>query len=106
MRRAPSSTTARSFRMRRCPIAPGPFWPRSAARKLPPTTVSLPRCGTVPDGLEAPTRVTDRTLSYSRKAGRYTVAFASSEAWAGTCRQLVVRLADGTDHRANYRFTR
>lgn len=35
-----------------------------------------------------------------------TMGVVSEKAWAGTCRQLVVRLADGTDHRANYQFTK
>jgi len=33
-------------------------------------------------------------------------AQASDHAWAGTCRQLVVKLDDGTSHRASFKLTR
>ncbi|HET7459525.1 MAG TPA: PxKF domain-containing protein, partial [Gemmatimonadaceae bacterium] len=66
-----------------------------------PTSVSLPDCGTTPSGLEAPRSVTNRTLSYNKRTGNYSLSFSSDKAWLGTCRQLVMRLADGTEHRAN-----
>jgi extracellular elastinolytic metalloproteinase len=28
----------------------------------------------------------------------------TQKAWAGTCRQLIIRLDDGTDHIANFKF--
>jgi hypothetical protein len=44
-------------------------------------------------------------LKVSGKPARYTYYWKTSSAWKGTCRQLVLRLADGTYHRANLRFT-
>ena len=43
-------------------------------------------------------------LSYDAAAGQYVYVWKTDSAWAGTCRQLVVTLADGTSHRANVRF--
>lgn len=71
-----------------------------------PTSVSLPDCGTTPSGLEAPRSVTNRTLSYNKRTGNYSLSFSSDKAWLGTCRQLVMRLADGTEHRANFQFVK
>jgi extracellular elastinolytic metalloproteinase len=28
----------------------------------------------------------------------------TNKAWAGTCRQLIVTLVDGTSHRADFKF--
>jgi hypothetical protein len=36
--------------------------------------------------------------------GRYTYAWKTDKSWAGTCRQLIVKLADGTYHWANFTF--
>jgi len=44
------------------------------------------------------------SLSYDPVADQYVYVWKTNKAWAGTCRQLVVRLNDGTDHMANFRF--
>ena len=45
------------------------------------------------------------SLSYDATTGQYTYVWKTDKAWrAGTGRQLIVRLADGTDHRANFKF--
>jgi hypothetical protein len=36
--------------------------------------------------------------------GRYTYAWKTDRSWAGTCRQFIVLLMDGTYHRANFAF--
>lgn len=36
--------------------------------------------------------------------GRYTYQWKTQKAWAGTCRQFVILLADGTYHHANFAF--
>ena len=41
-------------------------------------------------------------LSYSAATDQYVYVWKTDKAWAGTCRQLIVRLADGTLHRANF----
>jgi hypothetical protein len=49
--------------------------------------------------------VASRPLDYSKvNGGRYRYSWQTSKAWAGTCRQFILALADGTVHRANLRF--
>lgn len=44
------------------------------------------------------------SLSYSSTSDQYNYVWATSSGWAGTCRQLVIKLNDGTEHRANFKF--
>jgi hypothetical protein len=44
------------------------------------------------------------TLSYNASADRYTFLATSAKSWAGTCRDLIVTLRDGTTHRARFTF--
>jgi hypothetical protein len=44
------------------------------------------------------------SLSYEPTTERYTYAWKTKKAWAGTCRQLVVKLDDGSTHRGNFKF--
>jgi extracellular elastinolytic metalloproteinase len=44
-------------------------------------------------------------LSYNRAQQRYHFNWATPAEWAGTCRQLIITLADGTQRRARFRFT-
>ena len=37
-------------------------------------------------------------------SGQYIYVWKTNKAWAGTCRQLVVKLTDGNEHRATFRF--
>jgi hypothetical protein len=43
-------------------------------------------------------------LFYDAATDQYVYAWQSDKAWGGTCRQLIVRLNDGSDHRANCKF--
>jgi uncharacterized protein len=45
-------------------------------------------------------------LSYDPASDTYTYVWKTDKGWAGTCRQLVVKLVDGTSHRANFEFTK
>ena len=45
-------------------------------------------------------------LKYDATAGQYVYNWKSESGWAGSCRQLVVKLIDGTDHRANFQFVK
>jgi hypothetical protein len=47
---------------------------------------------------------TNGTLSYNAAQDRYTYLWRTEKAWAGTCRQLNVVLADGTYHPTNVHF--
>jgi hypothetical protein len=44
------------------------------------------------------------SLSYDVSTGEYTYVWKTDKTWAGTCRQLVIRLVDGTDHRAIFKL--
>ena len=42
------------------------------------------------------------SLSYDAGTDTYTYVWKTSKNWSDTCRQLVVKLADGTEHVANF----
>ena len=44
------------------------------------------------------------SLSYDAGADQYIYVWKTDSSWAGTCRQLVVQLNDGSIHRANFQF--
>jgi hypothetical protein len=44
------------------------------------------------------------TLTYDSGAGRYLYVWKTDKAWTGTCRQLILKFADGSEHRANFKF--
>jgi hypothetical protein len=75
-------------------MAPG--YPQSAAIT----------CGTSPE-LESGTATSSRRgLQFlTAQGGRYSYSWATDPAWAGTCRQVIVLLDDGTYHRANVSFS-
>lgn len=69
--------------------------------------VSAPiECGSSPALTEGTATTSRRGLQYLKSpSGRYAYSWTTSTAWAGTCRQVVVKLDDGTYHRANLRFS-
>ena len=44
------------------------------------------------------------SLSYDPASDRYIFVWKTEKAWKGTCRQLIVKLNDGTLHAANFQF--
>ena len=44
------------------------------------------------------------SLSYDSSTDRYIYVWKTDPSWAGTCRQLVMELNDGSIYRANFRF--
>jgi uncharacterized repeat protein (TIGR01451 family) len=44
------------------------------------------------------------SLSYDASSDRYNYTWKSEPSWAGTCRMLTVRLIDGTEHTAYFKF--
>jgi hypothetical protein len=44
------------------------------------------------------------SLNYDSSADRYTYIWKTQKAWKGTCRILSLRLTDGSDHFAKFRF--
>ena len=45
-------------------------------------------------------------LRYDEASDQYSYVWKTDKAWAGSCRQLVLKLADGTYHRANFEFAK
>jgi Tol biopolymer transport system component len=56
------------------------------------------------DSIEQTVSAGQSKLSYNARTNRYTYTWKTREAWSGTCRQLVVKLDDGSVHRANFKF--
>lgn len=56
------------------------------------------------DDIEQTVTAGSSSLSYDPSTDQYTYVWKSNKAWAGTCRQLIVKLNDGTEHRASFRF--
>jgi hypothetical protein len=48
--------------------------------------------------------VTAGSSSLSYSPDQYNYVWKTESSWAGTCRQLVVKLNDGSEHRANFKF--
>jgi uncharacterized repeat protein (TIGR01451 family) len=44
------------------------------------------------------------SLSYDPASDQYNYVWKTNSVWAGTCRQLVITLNDGTTHKANFKF--
>jgi Tol biopolymer transport system component len=58
----------------------------------------------VGDGFEETIAAGQNSLNYEADADQYVYVWKTNRAWSGTCRQLVVRLADGSEHVANFEF--
>jgi hypothetical protein len=44
------------------------------------------------------------SLSYGAETDTYTYVWKTEKSWAGTCRKLIVRLNDGSEHVAFFKF--
>jgi len=44
------------------------------------------------------------SLSFDATTDQYNYVWKTDKAWAGTCRQLVVKFIEGTTQRANFQF--
>ena len=58
------------------------------------------------DAVEELSAATTSGLKYDAVADQYHYNWKTEKSFAGSCRQLVVKLADGTSHRANFAFTK
>jgi len=58
------------------------------------------------DAIELTVTAGASSLSYDANVDQYNYVWKTDKTWAGTCRQLVVRLVDGTDHYANFKLTK
>jgi uncharacterized protein len=58
------------------------------------------------DDIEQTVTAGASSLSYDPTTNTYNYVWKTDKAWTGSCRQLVVVLADGTTHVANFKFTK
>ena len=73
-----------------------------------------PKSGTMPcdstdsvDAIEQTVTAGSSSLSYDATTDTYTYVWKTNKAWAKTCRQLMVKLNDGsTEHVANFEFVK
>lgn len=56
------------------------------------------------DGIEQTVAPGASSLSYDPATGQYTYVWKTQKDWAGSCRKLVLKLKDGTFHRAIFEF--
>jgi WD40 repeat protein len=70
-----------------------------------------PASGMIPCSTSDPGDVVEETvnaggssLTYNATTGQYNYVWKTDKTWKGTCRLLVVRFIDGTDHYAKFQF--
>lgn len=56
------------------------------------------------DGIEQTVTANTSGLTYDTSIDQYNYVWKSSKGWAGTCRQFVMKLKDGSIHLANFKF--
>jgi hypothetical protein len=74
-----------------------------------PEAVGYPRsvrCDGGDAGIVARAAKKRPVFRYERRSDRYTLLWKTEREWAGTCREFVLRLDDGTVHTARFEFTR
>ena len=69
------------------------------------STASCPN-GSPIDTIEEVVAASNSGLTYDAASDQYTFVWKTDKAWVNTCRQLTVRLNDGTDHTAMFQFTK
>lgn len=70
-----------------------------------PSTTSISCDSSAPqDDIEETVNAGGSSLSYTASSDQYNYVWKTENSWKNTCRQLVVRLNDGTEHRANFKF--
>jgi hypothetical protein len=62
--------------------------------------------GETPDSGAPALSVWNRGLRYRQRTDRYVFWWRTKRAWAGSCRQFLLKLDDGSLHRAEFRFER
>lgn len=70
-----------------------------------PRTVAM-QCatGTLEDAVEETVNAGGSSLQYDAAANQYIYVWKTDRNWTGTCRQLQLKLADGTTQVANFKF--
>ena len=75
------------------------------AWQYPRSTTTTCGSGSV-DDIEQTTTAGSSSLSYDASTGQYTYVWKTDKAWAGSCRQLNVKLTDGSSHVAYFWFVK
>jgi hypothetical protein len=47
-----------------------------------------------------------QTLTYDASSGQYTWVWKTPKDYAGTCKRLVLRFTNGSDHTVDFKFTK
>jgi hypothetical protein len=72
-----------------------------------PQSVQVACAGGPYPGTGAQTMTAGRSaLSYDAMNDQYVYVWKTEKAWAGTCREWILRLSDGSEHRATFTFKR
>jgi len=58
------------------------------------------------DPIEETVAVSSSGLKYDSASGQYIYNWKTHEAWSGTCRQLVIKLKDGSEHPINFKSSK
>lgn len=70
-----------------------------------PTSIQIGCASGVPvSDVEETLTAGSSSLAYDASSDRYHYVWKTQSAWAGTCRQLIITLTDGTTHTANFKF--
>src|SRR5215218_9140444 len=70
-----------------------------------PASQGIECASTAPvDGVEETVAADASGLTYDLSSDQYDYVWKTQKAWDGTCRQLVIKLKDGTFHRANFKL--
>jgi hypothetical protein len=72
----------------------------------PSSTATACNSSVATDTIEETLTVSQSGLSYDASTGQYTYVWKTEKSWAGGCRTLIVRFADGTVMYAYFRFTK
>ncbi len=62
--------------------------------------------GALQDNVELTVTAGSSSLSYDPSSDLYTYVWKTDKAWAGTCRELTVKLTDNTVHKSSFKFTK
>jgi probable HAF family extracellular repeat protein len=69
-----------------------------------PASAPMSCGGSAVNAIEEMPATSSSGLSYDASSDHYIYVWKTDKAWGGTCRQLVLRLVDGTIHRANFQL--
>jgi len=69
-----------------------------------PSTLSMPCGGAIVDDIEQTVTAGSSSLQFDPGSNQYIYVWKTDKSWAGTCRQLQVKLNDGSTQVANFRF--